>query len=151
MDKLLFKSSLVNNFENSSIFSGLSKKISTLLNCLSSNKSRDLPIFKGTNIKFESYSYIPNSNIPTIFKVLYLGIFPKIVESDFGIAILISSFNVTPNFLDKLFPIIASLELLLKILPIFILVKKLLLSDNSESFKLFKYTPRELLLEITNP
>ena len=36
---------------------------------------------------------MPKLKIPTIFKVLNLGILPKIVLSVFGIAILILSFN----------------------------------------------------------
>ena len=39
-------------------------------------------------IKFESYSYKPRSNTPTTSNVLNLGIFPNIVLSVFGIAIL---------------------------------------------------------------
>ena len=54
----------------------------------SSYKSNFLTSSEDKKIKFESYSYKPRSNIPFTSNVLNLGIFPNIVLSVFGIAIL---------------------------------------------------------------
>ena len=73
-------------------------------------------------MKFESYSYIPRLKIPVIFNVLNLGIFPKIVLSVLGIAILIFSPIINPNLLAKAYPITISLELSVKSFPFIILL-----------------------------
>ena len=74
--------------------------------------------------KLESYSYIPKLKIPLICNVLNLGIFPKIVLSVLGIAILIFSPIVNPSLLAKAYPITMSLGLSVNRVPLTILLFK---------------------------
>ena len=75
---------------------------------MSSNKSNFLDNSKDINTRFESYSYIPKSNIAPIFKVLNLGILPSKEASVLGIAIFIRSPIFKSKSFAKASPIIIS-------------------------------------------